>query len=177
MSSQITKEEVTRIMGRFQAKYGYEMDEWTAIILTELNDRFNSFAETVESSRHEIGNATKLVKGQIHPVHFSSNMQAFIFSIGKFLIPSLVALVGIIITAYFVGQSEKYKAISEFVERYPNFDSFRQMIKVADVREFKSKKYLVLRPAANLKSMAVGKEYQYLKTERVVVVPLEPDTQ
>lgn len=177
MSSQITKEELTRIKGSFQAKYGYEMDEWTAVILTELNDRFGSFSQTVQQSTKEVGNAAQLIKGQVHAVHFKDNLQAFSFGLGKFLIPSLVVLIGIFFTAHFVGQSEKYKTISEFVNRYPNFDAFRQMIEVAEIKELKSQKYLILRPAANVKSIEVGKEYQYLKEENVVVVPLMVDNQ
>jgi hypothetical protein len=177
MSSQITKEEVTRIMGQFQAKYGYEMDEWTAVILTELNDRFNVFGETVESTKAEIDKAVKLVKGQVNTVHFRDNMQAFIFSIGKSVFPSLVALAGIVVIAYYVGQFEKFKSVSHFTEMYPDFDTFRELIKVADVQEINSKKYLVLRPAAKSKSPEVGREYEYLKADNVVVVPLEPDNQ
>lgn len=177
MSSQITKEELTRIKGTFQAKYGYEMDEWTAVILTELNDRFGNFSQTVQQSTKEVGNAAQLIKGQVHAVHFKDNLQAFSFGLGKFLIPSLVVLIAIFFTAHFVGQSEKYETISQFVERYPNFDSFRQMIEVAEIKEFKAKKYLILRPAVNTKSMEVGKEYQYIKAQNVVVVPLESDSQ
>ena len=64
MSSQITKEELTRIKGTFQAKYGYEMDEWTAVILTELNDRFGNFSQTVQQSTNEVGNAAQLIKAR-----------------------------------------------------------------------------------------------------------------
>jgi hypothetical protein len=172
MSSQITKEELTRIKGTFQAKYGYEMDEWTAVILTELNDRFSNFGQTVQNSTKEVGNAAQLIKGQVHAIHFKDNMQAFSFGLGKFLIPSLVVLIGIFFTAHFIGQSEKYKTISEFVKRYPNFEAFRQMIEVAEIRELKSEKYLILRPAANEKVIEVGKEYRYLKQDNIVVVPL-----
>jgi len=177
MSSQITKEELTRIKGSFQAKYGYEMDEWTAVILAELNDRFGNFSQAVQNSTKEVGNAAQLIKGQVHSVHFKNDRQAFLFGLGKFLIPSLVVFVGIFFTAHFVGQSEKYKIISRFVEKYPNFEAFRQMIEVAEIQELKSKKYLILRPAANIKSIEVGKEYQYLKAQNVVVVPLEADNQ
>ena len=177
MSSLISKDELTRIKGIYQAKYGYEMDEWTAVILTELNDRFGNFSQTVQQSTKEVGNAAQLIKGQVHAVHFKDNMQAFSFGLGKFLIPSLVVLIGIFFTAHFVGQSENYKTISEFVNRYPNFDAFRQMIEVAEIKEFESQKYLILRPAANVKSVEVGKEYQYLKEQNVVVVPLMLENQ
>jgi hypothetical protein len=177
MSSQITKEELTRIKGSFQAKYGYEMDEWTAVILTELNDRFGNFSQTVQQSTKEIGNAAQLIKGQVHAVHFENDRQAFLFGLGKLLSPSLVALTGILFIAYYVGQYEKYNEISDFVEQYPNFNAFKQMIRVADIREFESKKYLVLRPAAKANSIKIGKEYEYLKKEKAVIVLLESDNQ
>jgi len=177
MSSLISKDELTRIKGIYQAKYGYEMDEWTAVILTELNEKFSIFNQRVQNSTTEIGKATQAIKGQIQPIHFSNHKQAFLFGIGKFLIPSLVVLVGIFTAAYFVGQSEKYTVISQFVDSYPNFDAFREMIRTAEILEVKSKKYLVLRPAANIKSMEVGREYQYLKEQNIVVVPLGADNQ
>ncbi|MGV3604303.1 MAG: hypothetical protein ACO1N1_23980 [Dyadobacter fermentans] len=177
MNSTISKDAITRMRGAYQAKYGFEMDEWTAVMLTELHEHFQDFGKNVAQSNGEIAKAAQLIKGQINQVHFKSDWQAFWFGLSRLLIPSLVTLVGMLLIAYFVNQGEKYQAIVRFQNSYPDFDQFQELIQNAQVHEEKNATYLVLRPASDITSMKVGEEYRYHKEQKVVLVPLHIDNQ
>ncbi len=177
MNSTISKDAITRMRGAYQAKYGFEMDEWTAVMLTELHEHFHDFGKNVAQSNSEIGKAAQMIKGQIRPVHFNNDRQAFWYGIARLIPPSLVALVGILLIAYFVNQGSKYQEIARFEDSYPNFEHFRHLIRYGAIHEEKNATYLVLRPASDISSMKVGEEYQYLKKQNVVLVPLSIDNQ
>ncbi|MHA4737085.1 hypothetical protein [Dyadobacter sp. MSC1_007] len=177
MNSTINKDAITRMRGAYQAKYGFEMDEWTAVMLTELHEHFHDFGKNVAQSNSEIGKAAQLIKGQINQVHFKSDRQAFWFGLSRRLFPSLVALTGMLLIAYFVNQGEKYQAIARFQNSYPDFDQFRELIQNAQVHEEKNVTYLVLRPASDISSMKIGEEYRYNKEHNVVMVPISIDNQ
>ncbi|GGM72946.1 hypothetical protein GCM10010967_00510 [Dyadobacter beijingensis] len=177
MNSTISKDAITRMRGAYQAKYGFEMDEWTAVMLTELHEHFHDFGKNVAQSNSEIGKAAQLIKGQINQVHFKNDRQAFWYGMSRLLPPSLVTLVGVLLIAYFVNQGNKYQEIARFEDSYPNFEHFRQLIRNGALHEEKNTTYLVLRPASNISSMKIGEEYQYIKKQNVVLVPLDVDNQ
>lgn len=177
MNSTISKDAITRMRGAYQAKYGFEMDEWTAVMLTELHEHFHEFGKNVAQSNSEIGKAAQLIKGQINSVHFNNDRQAFWYGLSRLLPPSLVVLVGILLIAYFVNQGAKYQELARFEDSYPDFDQFQQLIRNGTIHEEKNATYLVLRPASNISSMKVGEEYRYLKEQNVVLVPLGVDNQ
>lgn len=49
MSSNI-KEFVTKIKGQFSAKYGIEMDDWSAMVMAEISERFMVLNHSVKKS-------------------------------------------------------------------------------------------------------------------------------
>lgn len=58
-----TKEFVTKIKGRFSAKYGIEMDDWSAMVMAEISERFMILNHSVEKSADKIEDAARSVKG------------------------------------------------------------------------------------------------------------------
>lgn len=173
MSSSISKDELIRIKGKFQAKYGFEMDEWTAVLMTEINEKFFQFNGQVQDSVQSIDKASQLIKGQIQPVYFSNNKQAFLYGLGKCLLPSVVGLVAVLITAYFFRQSQDYQEIHTFLNASPKARLFQQVIKEGWVEEIRGRNYLVLKPRKNLADARAGLDCYYLKTDDAILMPLE----
>ncbi|HEV7347426.1 hypothetical protein [Telluribacter sp.] len=174
MSSSISKEELIRIKGKFQAKYGFEMDEWTAVLMTEINEKFYQFNNEVQSSVQSIDKASRLIKGQIQPVYFCNTKEAFLYGLGKWLAPSVVGLVAVLITAYFVSQSQDYQEMNTLLNASPKARLFRQVIKESWVEEIRGRHYLVLKPQKSLSDTRAGLDCYYLKTDDAILMPLEP---
>lgn len=174
MSSSISKEELIRIKGKFQAKYGFEMDEWTAVLMTEINEKFYQFNGQVQSSINSIDDASQLIKGQIQPVYFSNSKEAFLYGLGKWLAPSVVGLVAVLITAYFISQSQDYQEINTLLNASPKAKLFQQVIKEGWVEEIGGRHFLVLKPQKMLSGTRAGLDCYYLKNDDAILMPLEP---
>ncbi len=81
MSSNI-KEFVTKIKGQFSAKYGIEMDDWSAMVMAEISERFMVLNHSVKKSADKIDEAARSVKGKTYQVSFNSAQEDLKLGLG-----------------------------------------------------------------------------------------------
>jgi len=80
--SSSTREFVTKIKGQFSAKYGIEMDDWSAMVMTEISECFTALNHSLRKSVEKIEEATRSVKGKTYHVSFNSSQEAFKLGLG-----------------------------------------------------------------------------------------------
>ncbi len=168
MDKIIDKEKLTRLKAEFQYKYSYEMDDWSAMIMNEMRESFDTFNSSVID-------ATKKINGQVKQVNFENQKQAFWYGAGK-TTPFSIAIIVFTITAFvLVNQSKKHKELSNFVNAYPQFESFRTLVKFGAIeKDENGKDILVLEAPKLYDRVTIGKEYQKIKKGKVYI-PLSID--
>ena len=169
----IDKGFLTRLKGAYQAKYGIEMDEWSAMVLYEISENFEENNKVTESTIKEIEKASNLIKGQLKPIHFNGDGQAFWYSMGKGLPLSLAIFFTGLLFYYLVRNTTDYQDKKAFIEKHPNYEKFDLLMKKGVVKEFDGVHFLILRNVYKSDSLIVGAEYFYDKKQDAAFIPLE----
>lgn len=169
----IDKGFLTRLKGIYQAKYGIEMDEWSAMVLYEISENFEENNKVTENTIKEIEKASKLIIGQIKPIHFSDEGQAFYYSLGKNLPYAITILVLGILCYVVISTSFEYKELKARIENYANYSAYKTLMQKGIVEEQKGYLYLILdKHKENVDSVKIGKEFFISKDKETVWIPL-----
>lgn len=140
----VNKSFLTRLKGAYQAKYGIEMDEWSAMVLYEISENFNKNNKVTESTIKEIEKASNLIKGQLHPVHFSDAKQAFSYGLGKNLPVGITSIIVLIFGYFLITNSLAYREIINLVNEYPNFRAYKLLIQSGKIEVADGRNFLIL---------------------------------
>lgn len=172
-NNRVDKDLLTRLKGAYQAKYGFDMDEWTPIILHEISENFAINNDETKNAIGEIGKASKLIKGQIKPIHFSNEGQAFYYGIGKSL-PYAIAILVIGILCYvLISTTFEYKEQKIMLEKYANASAYKTLMEVGNIEEVKGNLYLTLtKYKENKKNPNIGKEFFEMDDKKTIWIPL-----
>jgi hypothetical protein len=156
----VNKSFLTRLKGTYQAKYGIEMDEWSAMVLYEISENFNKNNKVTESTIKEIEKASNLIKGQIKPIHFSDAKQAFQYGLGKNF-PFGIAFIILLMFGYFlITNSLAYKEIKGVVNDYPNFRAYKLLIQSGKIEVINGRNYLILsKKKEGSNDVMIGEEF------------------
>lgn len=166
----VSKSFLTRLKGVYQAKYGIEMDEWSAMVLYEISENFENNNKVAENAIKEIEKASNLIKGQLKPVHFHGEGDAFWYGTGRSL-PYAIALLIIGVLYYFlIGDIFEYRELKSTIT---NFNNYETLIKEGIIEEQKGYLYLTLKEhKENVDSVSVGKEFFMTKDKKTVWIPI-----
>ena len=114
----VNKSFLTRLKGAYQAKYGIEMDEWSAMVLYEISENFEENKKTTESTIKEIEKASNLIKGQINPIHFINDGPAFHYGLGRSLPYSIAIFVVGILCYVVIGHILEYRELKSTIANF-----------------------------------------------------------
>lgn len=112
MGDNLNTQEIIRIKGYFQQKYGFEVDDFTVSFLNEINEGFEKLKEKSDESLMEIKEASNKIKLAKRQILFQTKEVAFWYAIGTFLPFALTCLVGLfLLFAGFVYEKrQKFEA-------------------------------------------------------------------
>jgi hypothetical protein len=173
MKNQISKEELTRISGEYQAKFGVKMDDWLTMILYELDEKMVEHNQKVDLLISKIEKVASFVRGETKSVHFSNNKEAFWFGFGSTL--SLAIGISVIaIVGYFVFTNTRdFNEKKKFVSENSNYWQYRILMKNGQIFTSGESKYLVLKNRKkNTGDIEIGKEYEIDSKNKRILVPL-----
>lgn len=169
-NQQVNKDFLTRLKGAYQAKYGFEMDEWTSVILNEISENFSRYAKETKASVAEIEKASQLIKGQINPIYFSNEQQAYWYGAGKNTPIGFAAIVIGVLCYVIISNTLEYKEIKSTIT---NMSQYKILMQNGVIEEQKGYLYLTLRKHRdNADSLHIGKEFYISKDNEMVWVPL-----
>lgn len=173
---QISQNFLTRLKGEYQAKYGFEMDEWTAIMLYEMSERFIDFHQSMEESKSEVENAALQIKGQLKPIHFQDEKQAFRYGLGHSLGINMAIALTVCVVSFFafglIYTSQEYTDKRRLIDAYKNIQQYRLLANGGKVIENENGKYLVLTLKPKTGDIEIGKEYKKGSKKEEILVPL-----
>ncbi len=173
---QISEKLLTRLKGEYQAKYGFEMDEWTAIMLYEITMRFTILNRTMEASKGEVEKAVQQINGQLTPIHFKDEKQAFRHGLGKSIGVNIAIALTVCVVSFFafwlVYTSQEYNDKRRIIREYKNIQQYRLLANEGEIIENKNGKYLVLKRHPEKGDIRIGKEYKKGERKDEILVPL-----
>jgi hypothetical protein len=169
MQQIVSDSDLIRIKATYTAKYGMEIDEWTAINLCEQEAQFNGFKIELAKSMKEIEKASSLVKGQMKSIHFSNEQQAFKYGLSSRFYPFLTLAIGMLLAwvFYCIFGLQKQEKVDLML--------FHNLIKNAKVVSDKGEMKLVLQ-YKNRKTNAYGTYFEYDRKKDRLLVPLRTVT-
>lgn len=173
MNKKVNQDFLIRLKGAYQAKYGMEMDDWTAVILNELSEQFESYQKMTQESANQILKASEHIKGQVYPVHFTSEKQALQYGFGKSLPHAVATCIIGVLMYFFMSSIGMYHEQKAFMDKYQNAVDFKELIEHGNVEVIQGHKCLILSP--NFKGnnpIKIGKEYVYDGNKKRVIIPL-----
>lgn len=173
---QISEKLLTRLKGEYQAKYGFEMDEWTAIILYEITMRFTMLNRTMEESKGEVEKAVQQINGQLTPIHFKDEKQAFRYGLGNSIGTNTAIALTVCLALGFVFSliytSQEYTDKRRIIRANKNIQQYRLLANEGEIIENKNGKYLVLKLNPEKGDIKIGKEYKKGERKDEILVPL-----
>lgn len=146
--SPITTEQMTRLQGHYQQKYGIKPDETVTSILCEIEQMGKRNAQILQTIRQ-------------HPtpsIQFTNTQQAFWYGLGKYSW-GIGILLFLLVFHLFRHNGVSPDAL------------YQDLIKSGQIHSSAQGTFLVLRPAP-LSASKVGKTYYYHRNQQVIYVPL-----
>jgi hypothetical protein len=172
---EVNQEYLNRIKGRYTAKYATVMDDWTAIILHEVNEavallrRENSsiLAESIQ----EISAASEKIRGQVHQVRFDNKQQAFFYGLGNHLLYGLTGILGICSIIWIYTTEKDFSEKREFVNQHPSIEKFQNIYLNGKTISQDGYEFLVVEPVEGDK-VEFARNYLYDKKNNRVLIPI-----
>lgn len=161
----ITSEQMTRLQGHYQQKYGIRLDETVTSILCEIEQMGLKNSNTLQS-------VSTNIKEHVQIIRFENNYQAFWYALGKFGIASMSLPIVIILGWIYFTNLSQYQEITRLISQYPTFQQYTQLMKVAQTTITTQGTFLVLKPSHS-NQMRVGKSYIYHKKDNLIYVPIK----
>lgn len=171
--SSSTKEFVTKIKGRFSAKYGIEMDDWSAMVMAEISERFMILNHSVEKSADKIEDAARSVKGKAYHVSFNSSQEAFKLGLGLTApLAGMGSLIAVLLFWYKTN-TEEYQSIKSIAQSYENVQAYRILMQEGEIVK-REGQYCLTLTLANRKAgdILIGKEYVFEGKTKRILIPL-----
>lgn len=156
----VSRDELKRIQGSYQLKFGEIIDPMTAMLLYEVEDiKRSDIAEKNEilASIHSEINEMKQVYKPFTTPDFKV---AFFYGVGKYTWAWLsVIIIGLGVILHHVRETTtmEYRTAKQVLERYPNIVTLEALIKNAKVVEKKQGTFLEVEPAK--KTLLLGNTY------------------
>lgn len=173
--SRVDREYITRLKGRYTEKYAIQMDDWTAVIVHELNEsvselRRENHQSITDSIRH-IDAAAGQIKGQLRQVRFDSPRQAFFYGVGNHLLYGLTSLIGICSGIWFYSTQTEFAEKRAFVNQYPSVEKFESIYRDGKTVERDGYEFLVVEPVKE-GNIQLARNLLYDKKKDQLLIPI-----
>jgi hypothetical protein len=165
-------ETLSRIKAEYQSRYGMDMDEWSAVMMADNQKAFDEIRHWLARHFEEARKLRATFKGSIKQVTFASGKQAFLYSLGRLIPPSVCALILGIFCYVYMSTYKDYQELERLVDAYANMALYEQIVVDGQLTTEKGVTYLVLSPAKAGKQR-IGKTYEFDSRNKVVKVPLK----
>lgn len=169
--SEDTTQMLDRIKAQYLLRYGMEMDDWSAINLANNQEHFEMVKTHLDANLKESQRLHQTFKGSIKTISFASNLQSFLYGLGRSLPYSVGGLILGILVYLYLGKKQDYKRIQEFVSEYENIESYESLIREGSLKTINGIEFLVLKPA-KAGNNNYGQVYEFDRKKKVVNVPL-----
>ncbi|MHA4741975.1 hypothetical protein [Dyadobacter sp. MSC1_007] len=163
---------LTQTRGKYAAKYGHEIDDWSALFLTETQEHFQSLENRVGKSIAAIDRAALELKGRKRFLQFQDRNQALFYGLG---VSGPYSIAGIVLSVLFyvlIRHGQQYIERQRILEQYPNAPAFRQIMQQGKIIKHDGVLYLQLVPLPKKGEVQIGRHYLYDSQEKRVLVPL-----
>ena len=167
-----SRTELNHIKGKYGQKYAQEIDDWSALLLAEVEEHFERIKADVDQSVDTIDKAAAAIKSNQRPVHFSDRKQAFYYGFAQSLPWSVVAIVLSILFSWLISTDEEYRERRRFVEAYKNAPDYRLLMESGEIVQDERGSFLKLRPQGKKGDVLIGREYIFDKKTKEMLIPL-----
>ena len=164
--------ELNHIKGKYGQKYAQEIDDWSALLLAEVDEHFDRIKVDVSKSIDSIDKAANAIKSNQRPVHFSDRQQAFYYGLALSLPWSIVAMVTSIFIFWLVINGQEYQARRQLISVYKNAPDYRLLMQNGKIVQEQGANFLELRPREAKGDVLIGREYIFDGKNKRVLVPL-----
>ncbi|MCF2446933.1 hypothetical protein L0657_23465 [Dyadobacter sp. CY345] len=170
--NQVSKEQLTRIRGRYLEKYGKLMDNWSPMLFYEIQENFTQLDNTVKASIEQINKAAADIKGSHKSFHFKDDRQSLFFGLGIAGPTALAVMLVSILIFWYARSSQDYEQKKQIIDTYENASDYVLLMQHGEIVQHDGAKYLLLRPVPKKGDIFIGKEYIYDPTNKRILVPL-----
>ncbi|MCF0075511.1 hypothetical protein LZD49_33855 [Dyadobacter sp. CY261] len=163
---------LTQTRGKYAAKYGHEIDDWSALFLTETQEHFQNLENKVQKSIAAIDRAAMELKGRKRFLQFQDRAQALFYGLG---VSAPYSIAGIVVSVLFyvlIRHGQQYVERQRILEEYQNAPAYRQIMEQGKIIEQDGALYLQLVPLPKKGEVQIGKHYLYDSQGKRVMVPL-----
>ncbi len=153
-------------------EYGHEIDDWSALFLTETHEHFQSLESRVGKSIEAIDRAASKLNSSKQPLQFQDRYQALFYGLG---VSGPYAISAVFISALFyllISQGQQYVDMQRMVYQYPNAPAYRQIMQQGKIFERDGMLYLQLVSVPKKGEVQIGRHYLYDSQAKRVLVPL-----
>ncbi len=171
--SKVSKEILTKIKGQFSAKYGIEMDDWSAMVMTEITQRFLLLSHSVDKSVTNIDEAAKSIRGKVHQITFKSKQEAFGLGLGFSAPIAGGCVVVALLIFWYKTTTEDYRQLKRIAESYENVRSYQILMQNGEIVQREGQYFLTLTLAnRGAGDMLIGQEYVFDGRTKRILIPL-----
>lgn len=163
---------LTQTRGKYAAKYGHEIDDWSALFLTETQEHFQSLEIRVGKSIAAIDRAALELKGRKRFLQFQDRNQALFYGLG---VSAPYSIAGIVISVLFyvlIRHGQQYVERQRILDEYQNAPAYKQIMEQGKIVEYDKMLYLQLTPLPRKGKVQIGEHYVYDSRGKRVLVPL-----
>ena len=160
------------IKAQYQARYGVEMDDWSAVLMADAAERFERMNGQLAANLKENKQVSETFKGAVKQIHFGSKQEAFLYGLARSLPYSVAALVLGILCYWYLSTWQDYKNLKVYIETYRNASAYVELISKGQLIQEDGVIYLTLSPRKKGKH-SFGLTYEYDKRQKVARVPLK----
>lgn len=156
----VNTDELKRIQGLFQAKYGEVLDPSTAMLLNEVMELKKNGHNKNERMLESIFIEIKNMKSVYKPFSTSDPKIAFLHGLGKITWAWLsVVVIALAVIQYHQRETTKFEYLmaKKIGEKYPNLVKLESLIENAKIVESKEGLFLEVQPAK--KKLVLGNTY------------------
>lgn len=165
------RERLNRLKGKYSQKYGHLMDDWTSMLLEEIQENFEELTAQVREATEEVTEAHSKISRNRQVVQFTTAGQAWFYAVGK-MIPIAVSICFTAALLFWYAYTEKrYREIRNVVYTYKNLPDFTLLAQNGKIIEKDKVSYLVLRMPTK-KEPTAGLHFIYDPKKQQVLVPL-----
>ena len=161
-----------QIRGKYAAKYGHDIDDWSALFLTETQEHFQNLEIRVGKSIAAIDRAALELKGRKRFLQFQDRNQALFYGLG---VSAPYSIAGIVTSVFFyvlIRHGQQYVERQKILDEYQNAPAYRQIMEQGKIVEYDKMLYLQLTPLPKKGKVQIGKHYIYDSQGKRVLVPL-----
>jgi|GEM_PF-1589384 len=163
---------LTQTRGKYAAKYGHEIDDWSALFLTETHEHFQSLENRVGKSIAAIDRAALELKGRKKHLQFQDRSQALFYGLG---VSAPYSIAGIVISVLFyvlIRHGQQYVERQRILDEFQNTPAYKRIMEQGKIVEYDKMLYLQLTPLPKKGKVQIGKHYIYDSQGKRVLVPL-----